>query len=61
MKWRKISQEEVELVLNNPDKIEPTKSERSNAFKTIGTRHLKITYKDLSHAVLIISAVDKSD
>lgn len=61
MKWRRISQEEVESVLNNPDKVEPTKMGRSNAFKRMGTRYLKVTYKELPDAILIISAVDKSD
>lgn len=59
MKWRRISEEEVNLVLENPDKIEESIRGRMNVYKTIGERYIKVTYKKLSHETLIISVVDK--
>ncbi len=61
MKWRRISQTEVELTLAEPDKAEFTKEGRKNAFKVIGNRYIKVTYRELEDEILIISAVDKSD
>jgi hypothetical protein len=61
MKWRRISEQEVEAVLSNPDKMEETERGRTNAFKRLGNRLIKVSYKDLGKEFLIISAVDKSD
>ena len=61
MKWRRISQVEVEQTLNEPEKIELTEQGRKNAFKTIGTRYIKVTYREFKDEILIISVVDKSD
>lgn len=61
MKWRKISEQEVEAVLAGPDKREQTECGRINAFKQVGARYLKVTYKEYPNGLLIISAVDKSD
>lgn len=60
MKWRKISEKEIYLTLENPDKIEESIKERVNAYKSMGQRYIKVTYKELSNEILIISAVDKS-
>lgn len=59
MKWRKISEEEVNLTLNNPDKVEQSIRGRINVYKVIGERYIKVTYKEFSEEVLIISIVDK--
>lgn len=61
MKWRKICEREVEAVLAKPDTVEQTERGRTNAFKQVGARYLKVTYKEHPHELLIISAVDKSD
>lgn len=61
MKWRNISQQEVEAVLSKPDKMEQAECGRINAFKQVGVRYLKVTYKEYPAEWLIISAVDKSD
>ena len=61
MKWRRISEQEVEAVITEPDKVESTEKERKNAFKQLGSRYLKVTYKDLPEEILIISAVEKTD
>jgi hypothetical protein len=60
MKWRNISEREVEAVFDEPDKVEQTGHGRINAFKRIGARSIKVTYKEHPHERLIISAVDKS-
>lgn len=61
MRWRKISEIEIASVLKEPEKIEQTLYGRTNAFKTIGTRYLKVTYKEFESEILVISAVNKSD
>jgi len=59
MKWRRISEEEVSLALEKPDKIEETMRGRTNVYKFIGTRYIKVTYKEFSDHTLIISVVEK--
>jgi hypothetical protein len=61
MKWRKISEQEVEAVLAKPDKLERTEWGRINALKRVGVRFIKVAYKHLGEELLIISAMDKSD
>lgn len=61
MKWRKISEQEVEAVLSVPDKVEPTERGRMNAFRRFGSRYLKVTDREFPDEILIVSAVDKSD
>jgi hypothetical protein len=60
MKWRRISEEEVMRVLQNPDVFEKSIKDRMNAYKTIGKRYLKVTFKEASDEILIISAVYKT-
>lgn len=59
MKWRRISEQEVCLALENPDKIEESIKGRTNAYKLIGKRYIKVTYKKTFEGVLVISVVDK--
>jgi len=59
MKWRKISEEEVLLTLEDPDRIEESIKGRLNAYKKIGQRLIKITYKEIPGEIVIISAVQK--
>lgn len=61
MKWRRISEEEVLEVLREPNVLENSIKGRKNAFKVIGERYLKVTFKEFSEEILIISAVDKTD
>lgn len=60
MKWRRISEEEVYQILEKPDKTEESIKGRINVYRTIGNRFLKVTYKQLSGEILIISVVDKA-
>ena len=60
MKWRKISEDEVNLVLNSPEKTEQSIKGRTNVYKAIESRYIKVTYKEFPEGILIISVVDKS-
>lgn len=46
-------------VLSRPDSVEDSLKGRTNAYRAIGKRYLKVTYKELSDGMLIISVVDK--
>ena len=45
--------------LENPERIEDTIKGRKNAYRLIGDRFLKVTYKLVPHGILVISAVVK--
>ena len=59
MKWRRISEEEVLLALDKPDKVEESIRGRTNVYKLIGERYLKVTWKESHGETLVISVVDK--
>ena len=59
MKWRGISEAEVILTLENPEKIEDTIKGRKNAYRLIEGRFIKVTYKIFPEEILVISAVVK--
>jgi len=61
MKWRKITEKEVKMAINNPDKLEDTIKGRKNAFKTIQDRLLKITYKLENSDLVVITTIVKGD
>jgi hypothetical protein len=47
------------LCSKTPIIIEEKTKGRSNAFKLIGKRYLKVSYKKVSEEILVISVVDK--
>ncbi len=51
----------MEVVLFEPDKLEPTESGRINAFKQMDKRYIKVTYKEIPEEIFVISVVDKKD
>ena len=59
MKWRKITELEVKSVIDNSDTVVDTIKDRKNAFKIIGGRNLKITYKPEDGSLTIITAMVK--
>ena len=59
MKWRKISEEEVMSVIIEPDYVESTIKNRSNAFKKISGRTIKVTYNEANDEIYVITAVIK--
>jgi hypothetical protein len=45
MKWRKISEAEIELATYSPDDLEQSEKNRVNAYKKIKNKILKVTYQ----------------
>ena len=61
MKWRKIDEQEVREVVSNPERMEDTIKGRKNAFKMIGGRLLKVTYRRKNDDVIVITTVVKGE
>jgi hypothetical protein len=59
MKWRRVSDAEVLSVLDAPDRVEQSIDERSNAYKLVGDRLLKVTYVDEEGDVVVITVIEK--
>jgi hypothetical protein len=59
MKWRKIAEKEIREIVIDPERVEDSMHGRKNAFKKIGDRLLKVTYKDDGEKLVIITAVIK--
>jgi len=60
MKWRKISESEVEETIVNPEKIVNSIKGRKNAFKYIYKRYLKVTFRKENDKIIVITAIEKS-
>ncbi|MGQ3685413.1 MAG: DUF4258 domain-containing protein [Candidatus Loosdrechtia sp.] len=56
MKEREITKEEAEITINEPEFTEPGIKSRTNAFKCIGSRFLRVTFKDEPDHILVITA-----
>ena len=61
MKWRKISENEVKLAIEEPDSLADTVKGRKNAFKVVGGRSLKITYNPEGRTITVITALVKGE
>jgi len=61
MKWRKISEEEVRLTLDNPDKLILLEENKHHAYKVMNTRNIRVTYRLLKDSFVVLTVVDKSD
>jgi hypothetical protein len=61
VKWRKITEKEIEETIINPDRLKDSIKERKNAFKLIGNRLLKITYKIENDDIIIVTAIVKGE
>jgi hypothetical protein len=59
MKWRKISEAEVEATMTDPDMIQDAIKQRKNVFKTLEGRLVKITYRHEGDDIIVITAVIK--
>ena len=55
MKEREVMEEEVELTINIPDFNEQSIKGRTNAFKFINDRFLRVTYREELDHILIIT------
>jgi Domain of unknown function (DUF4258) len=59
MKWRRISETEVLAVLNHPDRVEESIDNRRNAYKSLDSRILKVTYAVEQEDVVVITVIEK--
>jgi hypothetical protein len=59
MKWRKITEAEVESTIAHPDMQQDSIRGRKNAFKTLGNRLVKVTYCREADDIVIVTAVIK--
>ena len=60
MKEREVTEEETEMAINNPDYIEPSIKGRKNAYKFIGSRFLRVTFKEEIENILVIESVART-
>ena len=59
MKWRRISEEDVFKVLDDPDQVEGSIRDRKNAYKSLEGRLLKVTYKEEDSETTIFTVIEK--
>jgi len=59
MKWRRVSEADVRTVLDSPDRVERSIDERTNAYKRVGGRLLKVTYVGEEADVVVITVIEK--
>ena len=60
MKWRGITEEDVKSTILLPEKTEDAINDRNNAFRHIGRKWIKVTFKQEGETVKVITAVDKN-
>ncbi len=61
MKWRKISESDIETALTDTDNIETSEGNRSNAYKYINNRLIKVTFCQEEDIMKVITAVWKGE
>ena len=61
MKWRKISEDEVTQTLNQPDKTFFLGEDKYHAYKIMGLRNIRVTYRSSGQDIIVLTVVDKSD
>jgi hypothetical protein len=59
MKYREIAEDEIIEVVTVPERVEDAMYGRKNAFKKIGDKLLKVTYRYEGQKLVIITAVIK--
>lgn len=57
MKERAATSGEVEEVLKNPGRLEPSVKGKYNAFKFVNGRFVRVTYQELADHLLVITVV----
>ena len=60
MKWREISEQEAVDTILSPEQGEASIKDRKNAFKHIGTKWLKVTFKQEGDNIVVVTVIDKS-
>ena len=59
MKWRRVSEVEVMSVLDAPDRVEVSIDDRTNAYKLVDGRLLKVTYVEQAEDIVVITVIEK--
>jgi hypothetical protein len=60
MKWRRVSEAEVVSVIDAPDRVEQSRDDRINAYKSLGDRVLKATYVEEAGNIVVITVIEKA-
>ena len=60
MKWREITEEEVWDTVLYPENTEDSIKGRKNAFKHIGNKWLKATFKEEGDRIIVITVIDRN-
>ncbi len=55
MKEREVTVDEAETVIKNPDFSELSKKGRTNAFKFINGKYMRVTFKEETDQILVIT------
>ena len=61
MLQRKISEKEVKLTIENPEKVEETFKERIKVERKIGNKRLVVIYKTIERNTIIITCYWKKE
>jgi hypothetical protein len=59
MRWRRVSEAKVIEALDSPDRVEETAAQRKNAYKAVGDRLLKVTYRLDRSQTVVITVIEK--
>ncbi len=59
MRWHEITESEIELAILKPDFVEPSIENRLNAWKKTFEKYLRVTYREETDKILVITAVKK--
>lgn len=59
MKWRRVSEADVVSVIDAPDRVEQSRDERINAYKSLGGRLLKANYVEEEANIVVITVIEK--
>ncbi len=54
-----ISIEDISRVLENPEKVGPASKGRYNAYRRVGERYLRVTYKDEELRVVVVTVTPR--
>jgi len=59
MRWRQITESEIELTVNEPDFTEPSEEGGFHSWKEFSGKYLRVTYQPEGDWFTIITAVKK--
>jgi hypothetical protein len=60
MKWRDITEDEIQSVLERAEEVRDSVRGRKNARARVGLRLLQVTYKEEQDRTVVITVIDKT-